>query len=512
MNTRVGQQDPESKPVDSLQTDTSAGHEYEEVLDLIGFGRVQWCVLLASGLLLMMVINETMGMSYITIVSQCDFETSSMDKAVMSAASFIGIFCSSYFWGYLSDSIGRKSVLLYTTLTGNIVSLISIFIPNYWIYVVARYFVGFFIAGASSTTYAYLGEFFVTRLRPTIINYATLSVGVSTVYVPAVAWLVMSMHWSVEVTETISFRPWRLLTFFYLLPGVLGIIMLFRLPETPKLLISMGKIDEAYVVLNWIALQNAGKTLEDFKVKKIKSDICIGKENIMTVSNSPTVSFKNMWKETLPLFKKPYLRNFCISCLVMVGFFFSSAGMALWYPEILNRLRSDIAEDDMTVCDVIDASIDQAQLNVTTNICNDEVNTRSYIDTIIYGLVLIVGYILIGFVMNQIGRKLAITISLAIASTCAALLVWIQNEIIIIVCFCLYLVLPGLCVSVLSGAVVDLVPTHLRGKALCICLMLGRTGSVFGSNLIGILLESHCTITFGVFSGLVFGNYVLKYF
>jgi len=38
----------------------------------------------------MMVINETMGMSYITIVSQCDFNTNSMDKAIMSAASFIG--------------------------------------------------------------------------------------------------------------------------------------------------------------------------------------------------------------------------------------------------------------------------------------------------------------------------------------------------------------------------------------------------------------------------------------
>lgn len=38
----------------------------------------------------MMVINETMGMSYITIVSQCDFQTNSMDKAIMSAASFIG--------------------------------------------------------------------------------------------------------------------------------------------------------------------------------------------------------------------------------------------------------------------------------------------------------------------------------------------------------------------------------------------------------------------------------------
>lgn len=51
---------------------------------------MQWIVLLAAGLLLMMVINETMGMSYITIVSQCDFEMNSKDKAIMSAASFIG--------------------------------------------------------------------------------------------------------------------------------------------------------------------------------------------------------------------------------------------------------------------------------------------------------------------------------------------------------------------------------------------------------------------------------------
>jgi len=61
-----------------------------EYFPAIGFGRVQWIVLFASGLLLMMVINETMGMSYITIVSQCDFDTNSMDKAIMSAASFVG--------------------------------------------------------------------------------------------------------------------------------------------------------------------------------------------------------------------------------------------------------------------------------------------------------------------------------------------------------------------------------------------------------------------------------------
>lgn len=65
---------------------------YEDVLQLIGFGKTQWIMLFTCGLLLMMVINETMGMSIITIASQCDFDSTSMDKAIMSAAAFIGKF------------------------------------------------------------------------------------------------------------------------------------------------------------------------------------------------------------------------------------------------------------------------------------------------------------------------------------------------------------------------------------------------------------------------------------
>ncbi|XP_017873956.1 PREDICTED: synaptic vesicle glycoprotein 2C isoform X1 [Drosophila arizonae] len=499
--TNVSQQDAESKP---SQKSMSDGHEYEEVLELIGFGCVQWVILIASGLLLMMVINETMGMSYITIVSQCDFQTNSVYKAVMSAASFVGIFCSSYFWGYLSDAIGRKPVLIYTTLCGNLLSLISIIIPNFWIFVVARFLVGFFIAGASSTTYAYLGEFFIPRHRPIVINYASLFVGISTIYVPAVAWFVMSMDWSLDVTESFTFRPWRLLTVFYFVPGLIGAMMLIKMPESPKILLSMGRTDEAYAAVEWIALKNIGKHLHDLKVEALKSDAFSDRENILSVSKSPTVSFRKMWAETAPLLKRPHLKNFCISCIVMCGLFFSSSGMGLWYPEILNRLGSSVAEDAMTVCDVIEASVDQWQANITTDvICNDQINTKSYIDTITYGSALITGYIVMGFVINQIGRKASITVGLAIAAGCALSLVWIKNEAVIIVCFCLYLVLPGLCVSVLSGVVVDLVPTNLRGKAVCICLMLGRTGSVFGSNIIGILLESYCHITFGLFSGFV---------
>ncbi|KAH8366800.1 hypothetical protein KR200_011382 [Drosophila serrata] len=510
MSAELGRQDDversTSKAIAAKSSENSeqnAGHEYEDVLQLIGFGRVQWIVLIAAGLLLMMVINETMGMSYITIVSQCDFEMNSMDKAIMSAASFIGIFCSSYFWGYLSDTVGRRPVLIYTTIAGNVLSLCSTVIPNYWLYVFLRFGVGFFIAGASSTTYAYLGEFFTPKHRPIAINYASLFVGISTVYVPATAWLILSMNWNVNITDDFSFRPWRLLTICYMLPGIIGTIMLWTLPESPKILMSLHKTDEAFAAVDWIAVKNSGKHLHEFKVQKLKTEASADGENILLVSKSAIATIKKMWKETLPLLKRPHLVNFVISCTIMCGF---SSGMGLWYPEIQNRLGMNQAEDSMTVCEVIDASIDQMEANAANKTCVDTINTKSYVDTITYGSALIVGYILMGLVLKAIGRKASIFIGLGLSGACAIILIFIKDEVAIVVCFCLYLVLPGLCVSIVSGAVVDLVPTHLRGKAVCICLMLGRTGSVFGSNIIGVLLDSYCSVTFGVFSGFVLGE------
>lgn len=77
--------------------DKDKKYSYEEVLTIIGFGKTQCLMLLTCGLLLMMVICETMGMSIITIASQCDFATTSVEKAIMSGAAFIGeCYCS--FW------------------------------------------------------------------------------------------------------------------------------------------------------------------------------------------------------------------------------------------------------------------------------------------------------------------------------------------------------------------------------------------------------------------------------
>lgn len=54
----------------------------------------------------------------------------------------------------------------------------------------------------------------------------------------------------------------------------------------------------------------------------------------------------------------------------------------------------------------------------------------------------------------------------------------------------------GLAVTVVNAATVDLFPTHLRAMSVCISLMMGRLGSVFGSNLVATMLEYNCEATF----------------
>lgn len=44
--------------------------------------------------------------------------------------------------------------------------------------------------------------------------------------------------------------------------------------------------------------------------------------------------------------------------------------------------------------------------------------------------------------------------------------------------------------------------------ALCFVMMFGRIGAVVGSNFVGVILNSHCNIMFGIFTSLLIGEFV----
>lgn len=94
--------------------------------------------------------------------------------------------------------------------------------------------------------------------------------------------------------------------------------------------------------------------------------------------------------------------------------------------------------------------------------CVNEITDKSYIDSISMGMCFVVGYVLIGGVIKLFGRKATIIGSMFLSTACCVSLFWLLDSIAIVVCFIVFLTMPGLCISMLGSAVVDIVPTHLR--------------------------------------------------
>lgn len=479
---------------------------FEDALKLIGFGKVQIMVLLVCGLILMAVINETMGMAIIVPAAQCDLELSSSRKGVISAVSFIGILISSPVWGYLADIKGRRKVIIYTLLVSIICTIVSSFSTNFWTFAVTRFLCGIFIAGSSSTIYAYLGEFNTLKNRAAVIAWASIFVALANIYIPVCGWIVLPQSWSIQIGDEFFYRPWRLLLIINSLPGFIGAVWLYYLPESGKYLLSQGHETAALHILKWMYDTNNGRSDKEFSVQHLQPEFDkVHYERVHSTDGkfSLIVSF---WKQTAPLLKKPLRFHFIICCFLMFGVFFVSAGMGLWFPHIQNQISFKNETVDQTVCEIMDDSFRFTKYDLAANIgCDDTVNTKAFVDSITLGAFYVVGYVVYALFIKSLGRGVILVSGLLGSGIAGLALQWITQPLSIVIFFCTHIMLSGICVSVTNGAVVDLIPTHLRGMAVCIVLMFGRLGSVVGSNLLGAILELNCSAAFYLDSIFIIG-------
>ncbi|KAM8703222.1 hypothetical protein ACLKA7_007928 [Drosophila subpalustris] len=372
-----------------VNTDRSATPnelEYDEILDQIGYGKTQWILLIVSGLLTITSVAAQQAMGIVVLASHCEFQTTQAEKGVMMAACVAGIFLSTYVCGYVSDAIGRRTVLLYGIFTCTALQFILMFVTSVWLFNIINLICGISLGGVSGGLYPYLSEFNIPRHRAVTINYSTMFVSLTAIYVPATAWLILSSDWSINL----------------------------------------------------------------------------------------------------------------IAVLCM---FFSSNGMQFWFPEIVNRTSNRGSNSSSTVCEILDNSFMQPVENESmtdTAVCTNPISTKTYIDNMIVGTAFLIGFSVQGLLLNPFGRKNVLMGALTVTILSGILLHIVSNSTAVLVLFCLYILLPGLSISIMIGAIVDLVPTHLRGKAVSLSMSLGRLGIIAATNLIGIMLQPYCNSTFAL--------------
>ncbi|EDV42338.2 uncharacterized protein Dana_GF17931 [Drosophila ananassae] len=475
-------------------TRTRRMEHFDRVMEQIGFGKVHLFALLTLGLLQMLTFQETMGMGVVAPASVCDLHLTQMQMAALTAATFMGIICSSYFWGYITDKKGRRWTLLRTITVSMVCSITSMFMVNFPGFFLMRFFTGIFVAGPSFVAATYLSEFFPRPLLARVITHMFMFTGFAMMFCPGMATLFLKpgyIDFEVHLIGNLVWRPWRMLGCIYVLPGLIALILLLFLPESPKFLFMIGDTHKGLKVVEWISMKNTGRPLtpeqivllhkfQNFaQVKRQKSD-----EHII----------RSMMSDAMPLFRRPYLGTFISACMLMFVLGLIANGIGIWFTAMRNRAHMRQGDKtDMSLCQILfvpDQGLILEPESDVEVICNDDF--KGFNDSFCMGAANVLLYNICWLLLFKVPRRFIFIVGILITSTSGCLLVFVTGRWVQLATCILLLGTPGVILSVLGGALLEDVPTYLRAKAMCICLMWARCGAVVGTIATGILIHQYC--------------------
>ncbi|WP_321782666.1 MFS transporter [Paraburkholderia sp. J94] len=159
-------------------------------------------------------------------------------QGLIGASTLIGIFFGAPIGGYLADRIGRKPMFIVTLgifLSG---SVLQFFLHDAWQVFAVRLFMGMAIGADYSIGWPLLAEFSPARMRGKLLT------------VQEVAWYVgylVSFAMGYFMVETFS-SDWRLILGMSTIPSLIVFLLRLGSPESPRWLISKGRVDEGMAV------------------------------------------------------------------------------------------------------------------------------------------------------------------------------------------------------------------------------------------------------------------------
>ncbi|XP_055531778.1 synaptic vesicle glycoprotein 2B-like [Wyeomyia smithii] len=500
---------PTGDPEHPKDFKTAGSTTFDDALSMIEFGKINYVLIIIAGTILTAFLLETLGISYVIAVAECDLHLSTKEKGVLSAVGFVGVIVSSHLWGFLADTMGRRKVIAPTLCLTFIATTLSSFATHFWSIRLFRFLAGFFVSGSSATIYAYLGEFHNDRNRSRAIMGASFIFGIGCLLLPGIAFAVINQEWELIIPFLdVIYRPWRLFLVVCGLPGLVSAVALWWLPESPKFELHQGKFQQTIHTIQWMHRINSGKKAARLPISSIVADEADKqfeeRRAVLSSSKGFRATMRLVWDQTAPLFKKPYLKISMIVCFLHFGTYFTSHGMYMFFPEILNKMVETRAAgfNNVSLCSVVYKQTPETMVESQVMMeCKQTLDVTTYGLSFILEVIYALGFALIGVIINKVG-KLAILVFVFLGCGIAGALIAVLTVPLASMWLYMILVMAGFSGSVVNAVIVDAYPTSLRAMAVCIALMFGRLGGVLGANMLGLMLDTHCEWTFEI-SGLI---------
>uniref|UniRef100_A0A8C4DSU7 Major facilitator superfamily (MFS) profile domain-containing protein n=1 Tax=Dicentrarchus labrax TaxID=13489 RepID=A0A8C4DSU7_DICLA len=257
-----------------------------------------------------------------TIVSEFDLVCSEQWKQPLtSTVFFLGVLFGSFFSGQLSDRFGRKPVLFATMAVQTVFTFIQVFSVSWIMFTILLFINGL---GQMSNFVAALvlgAEILTSNVRVLYSSMGTcLGFVVGYMMLPLFAYFL---------------RDWKSLLLALSVPGLAYLPLWWFIPESPRWLLSQGRVEEAEAIVRkaskWNKVQAPRVIFKDYKSKEHHSIFDLVRKSsirsttliLCLVSFTLTTGYYSLSFNTSQLHADPYISCF-ISAAVEIPAYISS--------------------------------------------------------------------------------------------------------------------------------------------------------------------------------------------
>lgn len=242
-------------PNDSAAVDAHATLTLGGWMDSLPVGSLHRFVVAVIGIGLFFDMYEIFLVGSIGTALQGEYgiDRHSTDFKLLLASAFIGMFFGSLCLGSMADRIGRRKAFLFNLIWYSGFSLLGAFSVNAEMLVICRVLTGIGVGAIYPVADSFLSEILPKERRGRLAAWAyTLSY----VAVPLVGFLAVWLN----PLHVGGVAGWRVILTIGSLGAVLVIVVQHKLPESPRWLLSQGRVKEAHAMLRRFA-ESAGVTV-----------------------------------------------------------------------------------------------------------------------------------------------------------------------------------------------------------------------------------------------------------
>ncbi|XP_058813071.1 synaptic vesicle glycoprotein 2B-like isoform X2 [Topomyia yanbarensis] len=473
-------------------------------------------------------VFETTTMSYVLPSAECDLNLSLVNKGILNAVCYAGMISSAFFWGFLSDTYGRKRLLVYGYFLDAAFNVLCAISQNVAAIMIFKFMGGFIICGPFAVLMAYLSEFHSLQHRSRVMIVVGIFYSIGNVLLPSLAWAIIPQEWDFRLLGgSFVIHSWQIFLAVCCLPSLLSGTCVIFLPESPKFLMSKGRNQQAMTVFQSLYSLNTGGSHIEYPIKELVDETLVDGAEAKCDENTTGSSLSGLrtgMQQILAMFRKPHLRNSLLAYSIQFGILFGLNTFRLWVPQlftIIDEYEQDPDPSfptDATLCDMLAYKVNKSNslhggaavgahqadpqeihrtdfdaLNMDDVVlCEATTEGSMYLNSLIIGMVGVCAYLITTVMINTIGNRNILVYGLLASGTCGLSLYWAKSSLSILALSSAYITIASIGSTALVGSVVAMFPTSMRTMVVSLTMMFGRTGSIIGNLLFPYLMSLGC--------------------